>query len=176
MLYKESQKMELKSTLGEWKEIIVSLAAFANQEGGKVVIGVTDDGDVVKNILHKGSLEDLANKIKNNTDPQLFPSINLKTFGPADIIEVEIPESDFKPVFALDRAYIRVGKTNQKLSNHELRKLIQRYTLPEWDKQACSWNLEQDLDVEYIKEIAKADYKTKLVSKRDVLTFWQRMS
>ena len=42
MIYKESEKVELKSSFSEWKEIIISLAAFANKKGGTVVVGIDD--------------------------------------------------------------------------------------------------------------------------------------
>jgi predicted HTH transcriptional regulator len=33
------------------------------------------------------------------------------------VIEIEVSESASKPIFYLDKAYIRVRKSNQKLSN-----------------------------------------------------------
>ena len=42
-MYKESEKIELKSTFGEWKEIIISLTSFANKSGGTVIVGISDD-------------------------------------------------------------------------------------------------------------------------------------
>ncbi|MBU1349647.1 ATP-binding protein, partial [Patescibacteria group bacterium] len=46
MKFQESQNLELKSSLGEWKEIIKTLSAFANQKGGKIIIGVDEDGEL----------------------------------------------------------------------------------------------------------------------------------
>jgi predicted HTH transcriptional regulator len=44
MNFKESEKIELKKTFSEWKEAIIALCAFANKKGGKVIIGMSDDG------------------------------------------------------------------------------------------------------------------------------------
>jgi predicted HTH transcriptional regulator len=33
-MYQESEKLELKESLNEWREIIISLSAFANKNGG----------------------------------------------------------------------------------------------------------------------------------------------
>lgn len=131
----ESEKMEYKSSLGEWKETIITLVAFANKAGGRVVIGVDDRGNPLGLQVGRGSIEDLANKIKNHTDPALYPSINVRTFGPGEMIEIDVAESDVKPVFAFDRAYIRVGKTNQRLTNADVRALMVRYHLPDFDLQ-----------------------------------------
>ncbi len=110
MRYKESEKIELKSSFGEWKEIIKTLAGFANARGGSVVIGLDDNGQPLGMKIGKGAIEDFANKVKVNTDPVLYPSIDVKTFGLGEILEVLVASSDNKPVFAFERAYIRVGK------------------------------------------------------------------
>lgn len=131
--FNESEKIELKATFNEWREVIVSLVAFANRRGGKVIVGIKDNGDLANSTLGKNTIEDFVNKIKNHTDPALYPSVTEKTFGPGQIVEIVVTESDTKPVFAFNQAYIRVGKTNQKLSNTELRELIKRYTLTDFD-------------------------------------------
>jgi ATP-dependent DNA helicase RecG len=41
---KESRTIEFKSSFG--KEVIISLVAFANTRGGKVVLGIDDKGKV----------------------------------------------------------------------------------------------------------------------------------
>ena len=138
MLYKESEKLELKSSFSEWKEIIKTLAGFANKKGGMVVIGVDDNVQPLGMQIRKGTIEDLSNKIKANTDPVLYPSINVKTFGLGEIVEISVASSDNKPVFAFERAYTRVGKTTQKLSTTEVRTLIKKYTLPDIDEQKMS--------------------------------------
>jgi ATP-dependent DNA helicase RecG len=114
MDFKESEKLELKSSFSEWKEIVASLSAFANKKGGRVIIGLNDDGQPLGKEFGKGVIEDIANKIKQNTDPILYPSINVETFGPGEIVEISVKESDNKPVFAFERAYTRVGKNNAK--------------------------------------------------------------
>jgi len=43
-MYKESEKLELKASLGEWKEIIQLLAGCANAKGGSIVVGLDDNG------------------------------------------------------------------------------------------------------------------------------------
>lgn len=139
-MYKESETLELKASTGEWKEAIIALVAFANKRGGKVIIGVDDQGAPMGLTIGKGVLEDLVNKIKHHTDPVLYPSVNVKTFGLGEIIEIEIAENDNKPVFAFEKAYVRVGKANQKLSTAAVRDLIKRYTLPVRDNRSIPRN------------------------------------
>ncbi len=158
MQYKESEILELKSSFGEWKEIIISLVAFANKKGGKVIVGLNDIGQPANLVIGKNTIEDFVNKLKNSTDPILYPSINVKSFALGEIVEITIPESDLKPVFAFEKAFVRIGKTNSKLSANELRELIKRYTIPDFDGQIYKKEFnEKDFDIELINTV-KEDY------------------
>jgi len=68
----------------------------------------------------------------------LYPSINVKEFALGEYVEIDIPESDNKPLFAFDKAYIRTGKSNLKISNTHLRELIKRYQNPDFDRQTSN--------------------------------------
>ena len=169
MQYKESENLELKSSFSEWKEIIITLSAFANKNGGMVVVGLDDNGISVNLQIGKRTIEDFVNKIKNCVDPILYPSINVKTFGLGEIVEIKIPKSDNKPVFAFERAYVRVGKTNQKLSQTEIKALIKRYDLPDFDKRYFNKAVSAiELDKKLIKEVGRK-YHIKFKSSIDFL-------
>lgn len=162
MVLKESEKIELKETLGEWREIIITLGAMANKKGGKIVVGLKDNGEPLEIEFPTKSIDDIVNKIKQNTDPQLYPSVNPKTFGTGEILEIEVKESDFKPVFAFDKAYLRVGSTNQKMSGTEIRETIKRYDIPKFAEQKSGVALK---DVQLDKKITASlgkDYLTVL--------------
>jgi ATP-dependent DNA helicase RecG len=170
MRYKESEKLELKSSFSEWKEIVVALSAFANKKGGKVIIGLDDDGDSAGIQIGKGTIEDFVNKIKNHTDPVLYPSVNIKTFGLGEMVEVEVSESDNKPVFAFDRAYVRVGKTNQKMSQSAVKELIKRYALSDFDKMHLEKAIRDvELDDNLIQKMNKEYFGFKLKAPIDFL-------
>lgn len=170
MNYKESENQELKSSFSDWKAIIISLAAFANKKGGQVLVGLDDNGKSTNLQVGKSSIEDFVNKLRNHTDPVLYPSINVITFGLGEIVSIQIPESDQKPVFAFDRAYIRVGKTNIKLTASEVRKMIKAYTLPDYDEAVLDKNRENiELDTEMILTLNKEYFKFKGLSIDQIL-------
>ncbi|PXF57211.1 MAG: transcriptional regulator [Candidatus Methanogaster sp.] len=50
-------------------------------------------------------------------------SLQLEISESQKIITIEVAKSPIKPVFALDRAFKRVGKTNQRLTSSEIREL-----------------------------------------------------
>src|SRR3989339_479109 len=171
MNIRESEKLELKSSFAEWKEIIETLGAFANKNGGKIIIGLNDNGDLSGLVIGKGTLEDIINKIKNHSDPVLYPSVNLKTFGPGEIVEIEIKESDNKPVFVLGRGYIRIGKTNQKLSQAEIRDMIKKYSIPDFDQHSFKYPLKQlELDDKIIARMPAGYIKRIGLTKKNKIT------
>ncbi len=55
----------------------------------------------------------------------MYPEINLCQVADKDIIEVKIKENDEKQVFFKTHAFKRVGRTNQRISTGEIRKLAQ---------------------------------------------------
>ena len=69
----ESQSREDKQSLNEWRQVVESLAAFATSKGGVVRIGIGPKGEQFGIRIGKGTLEDLSNKIKQNTDPPQNP-------------------------------------------------------------------------------------------------------
>jgi ATP-dependent DNA helicase RecG len=75
----QSETLEFKRSFGA--ETIESLGAFANADGGTVLIGVEDDGSVSGITVGKKTIEDWANQIREATDPRLLPSITLETIG-----------------------------------------------------------------------------------------------
>jgi len=169
-MYRESETLEKKSSFAAWKEIIISLSAFANKKGGKVIVGLDDQGNPTGLSIGKDTLEEMANKIKMHTDPILYPSINVKTFGPGEIVELEIPESDNKPVFAFEKAYVRVGKANQKLSATEIRDLVKRYTLPDFDQRVLSQDFKTlDLDVNAIHRLNETVFHFGKIPERRII-------
>ena len=87
-MFKESETIELKESFSEWKEIIISLASFANRKGGKVIVGVNDLGEFTNMKVGRKSIEDFVNKVKQHTDPVLYPSINVKEFALGEYVKL----------------------------------------------------------------------------------------
>ena len=62
----ESQTIEFKTSFQ--KEVIETVVAFANARGGKILVGVTNTGEIVGLDLSKESLQSWINQIKQNND------------------------------------------------------------------------------------------------------------
>ncbi len=133
---RESEQVENRRSLGEWKEIVETVAAFATA-GGEIRVGVEAACRPIGVQLGRGTLEDLANKIKLNTEPPQFPSISADGPEDAAVISLEVQASPLKPVWAFGRPFRRVGPTNQRLSPDETRWLIESSAGRTWDSLPC---------------------------------------
>lgn len=71
----ESETIEFKKSLGETKEIIQTIVAFANRSGGEIWVGIAPDGRREGVQIGKNTIENLTNQIKSNTNPPLYPEI-----------------------------------------------------------------------------------------------------
>lgn len=147
----EGETVELKRSLGEWKEIVETCAAFATGKGGRVYIGVSDDGRMVGVQIGKGTLEDLANKIAQNTVPKLVPAITAQAHAGVTVLVVDVAESTTKPVTAFGRALRRSGRTNQVLSAAEIGELYLATRGVTWDQTVRPDATLDDLDSEKVQ-------------------------
>jgi len=82
----ESETVEFKESTGEWKEIIKTISAFANTKGGIIIVGINNKSKVSGIQIGKRTSEDLANKIKENTDPKIFPEISVENMSRKDVL------------------------------------------------------------------------------------------
>jgi len=147
----ESENLEFKSSLSELKKIIQTISAFANKSGGKIIIGISDNKKILGNQIGRATMEDLANRIKENTDPKQFPEIKIKKIDNKKIIVIGIEESESKPIFAFGRAHKRVGRTNQRISSEEIRKMSIKTEKIYWDEQICKGAKLNDIDEKKIR-------------------------
>jgi ATP-dependent DNA helicase RecG len=160
----ESQSLEFKESLKLKDEIGETVSAFSNSDGGIVVVGVSDSGGIPGVDIGKNTLEELANYIKRNTDPQIFPCIEVVEAGDKKVVLIDVAGSQEKPVFFKDKAYKRVGRTNQRVSASEIRKLAREEKRRlSWDEQICEDAGLEDVDEERVRLfLRRAKYERRL--------------
>ena len=159
----ESEILELKPSLSQTKNIIETVSAFSNTKGGSIIIGADDKGNIIGVDVGEKTIEKLANKIKQNTDTQIYPSISVEKIDGKNIIVVEVKESKSKPVFAFDRVYKRVGKSNHRISSDEIRKMALEGKKVYWDELICEDASLEDIDEQKVKRfLEKARFERRL--------------
>jgi ATP-dependent DNA helicase RecG len=112
MTNKESQTVEYKQT---WRnDCLKAVSAFANSDGGMLIIGLDDRGKPSGLKNAKKLLEDIPNTIRNKLG--IIPSVELDK---KDIIKVTVAPSSV-PISYNGKYYLRSGSTVQELQGKEL--------------------------------------------------------
>lgn len=166
----ETQNVELKLSLNEWREVVESVAAFATAGGGIVRIGVDPSGSVKGVQLGRRTIETLADQIKTNTDPPQFPSISWEGDDSAAVLMVTVEESPVKPVWAFGRPLKRVGRTNQRPSRTEAQRLQEITSGTTWDALPCPELRQTDLDRGAVEQFLRRADQPESPSIKSVLT------
>jgi ATP-dependent DNA helicase RecG len=166
----ETQSVEFKESLRLNDEIGETVSAFSNSDGGTVIVGVSDSGVVSGVDIGKNTLEELANYIKRNTDPRIFPSVAIQEMDVKKVVMIAVEESQEKPVFFKNHGYKRVGKTNQRISSSEMRKLAKESgERIYWDERVCEDASLEDIEEDKVKQfLRKAKYERRLEIDPDI--------
>lgn len=154
----ETQGVEFKSL---WQDDYLKvICAFANSSGGKLYIGIDDNGKIVGVKDAKKLLQDIPNKIRNKLFITAFVSLIEKE--EKDVIVIEIPSSTF-PVFYEGKIYIRSGSTTQELTGLELSSFLLEKSGKTWDTFPSDAT-ESDLHAETIEKfISLAEPRLSLI-------------
>jgi ATP-dependent DNA helicase RecG len=108
----EGYKIEFKEGIsGLEKELV----AFANASGGKVILGVTDDGRI-KGIKLTQKLKSQIQDIANNCRPRI--KISTEDFD--NVLIINVREGEDKPYECSSGFYKRIGPNSQKMTRNEI--------------------------------------------------------
>jgi len=161
----ESETLEFKKSLSEWKEIIETISAFSNTKGGTIVVGIDNKGKVHGVAMGKNTIEDLTNKILTNTEPKIYPAITLLSVENKNVIVIRVEKFPYDVVLAFGRPFKRVGRSTVKMSNDEYKKRILEIHKRElyFDGQTCNEADFSHIDPQKVKEfVRKARSRRKL--------------
>ncbi len=129
----EHQQQDFKYCINDSKKIAKSLVAFANTDGGRLLIGVKDNGKIVGiSTDEEFYMVEAAAKIYSDP-PIIFTTKQWQSEGKT-VLEILVDASDERPHFAKDEsgkwlAYIRVKDENV---------LAHKIQLDVWKKQKSS--------------------------------------
>ena len=112
------QRLELKESFGA--ETIETACAFANAEGGFIVIGVDNKGNPSRHQLRMEALRDCENRIATATEPSVAVDAEKVAFRGRDVVVLRVRENPLKPVAAKGRCFVRKGSVNHQMSPAEI--------------------------------------------------------
>lgn len=155
----ETETVELKKSLAELKQGLISLAAMLNKHGqAELWFGIAPNGKVVGLEINEKTLRDVSQAIAAHIEPAIYPHITQQRIDGKHCLHIKA-EGWQQPYLAYGRAYMRVADEDKKLSASELKNLILQSNQDalRWENEPSGLTLEQ-LNPEKISHfLARAD-------------------
>ena len=127
----ESQTLEFKTSFD--KTTVESLVAFANAQGGTILVGVSDAGLIHGVTLGKETLNEWLGQIKSATSPSLIPDLVVENVDGKTVVVIHVGEFPVKPVSTRGRYFKRVASSNHQLGLTEIADLYMQSLQLSWD-------------------------------------------
>lgn len=167
----ESKTLEFKQQLPKGQQIAKTLIAFANSSGGKLIVGVTDDRQLVGIQDDIFELQDkITSMIYELCAPQLAAQIYIENIDGVELLVVEVARGSLFPYYlkSVGReqgTYIRLGASNRVASPEHIQQLeLQRLNIS-FDALANYQYPLEKLNLTVLEEAFKAADKTLTLEK-----------
>ena len=148
----ESETLEFKRNTRTRREATQSMCAMLNHRGGRVLFGITPEGNVSGQQVSDQTIEEVSAEIQR-IEPPVFPAIERIPVGSnREVLVVSFNQGYMKPYTYKGAAYRRVGNTTLEMSRDaQDRVLIERvHSDQRWENQpATGWTVD-DLDLSEI--------------------------
>ncbi|MFA5000462.1 MAG: ATP-binding protein [Patescibacteria group bacterium] len=164
-LIQEGEGFNLEFKENYNSDIAKEICAMANANGGKILIGVTDDGKMKPVVLSnkmKSEIQDLVRKF----DPSF--SVGLSEFN--GIIIIDVPEGKKKPYSTGGKFYMRQGACSQQLSRDEIKSFFIKEGLVRFDEMSNSkFNFAEDFNEKAFQNFLKMSGINNDLSREEIL-------
>jgi ATP-dependent DNA helicase RecG len=149
----ESQGIELKARIENFREISKTACAMANAFGGKIIIGVSNEGRAIG--IPESELDSLQQRIEGaiqQVSPVPFHKILVEEKEGKKLVSTEIYQMGQGAFCTFGGiAYYRTGSRNTKLEGRTLQDFMVKRRILSFDELASGAKLE-DADPEKLKE------------------------
>jgi len=155
----EDSTHQFKQNIDNIKSLSAEMVAFSNSDGGKLIIGVSDYGDIIG--LSKEDIHRLNQMISNVSSEHVVPAINPSTENIVTdkgvIMIVNIPKGINKPYQDNDGIFwVKSGADKRKAtSREEIQRIFQDAGLLHADEAIVPDATIDDLDQAYFAEFYK---------------------
>ena len=145
----ESETVEFKTSFD--KDAIETLTAFANTKGGRVFIGVSDEGKIKGINLGKETVQSWINQVRQFTSQAIIPDIETVKINDKAIVILSVQEAPIKPVACKGRYYKRVKNANHQLSASEVATLHLSTFNTSWDFHIDEHHMKKDVSLKKVR-------------------------
>lgn len=164
MFFRESETIELKEVVVD--DIKKEIIAFANCDGGKLYIGVRDDGTVIGLDNADSVSLQISNMVRDAIKPDITMFLHYETIveNGKNIVAVDIQRGTDRPYYLAKKGmrpegvYVRQGYSSVPATDTAIRRMIKETDGDRFEAMRC---LNQDLTFEAAKkefELRKTDF------------------
>lgn len=164
MLFRESETVELKEVVVD--DIKKEIIAFANCDGGKLYIGVRDDGTVIGLDNADSVSLQISNMVRDAIKPDITMFLHYETIveNGKNIVAVDIQRGTDRPYYLAKKGmrpegvYVRQGYSSVPATDTAIRRMIKETDGDRFEAMRC---LNQDLTFEATKkefELRKTEF------------------
>ncbi len=153
----------------EFKEAVSTslgkeICAFANGQGGKIILGVENGGSIKGIDLSNKDISKILDIARN-----MNPSFPVTTDQIKNLAVIYVPEGKEKPYTINGHFYLRQGANLQKLNRDEIRTFFQKENQISFERQTSNFT-EKDFSNTVLKNFKRDANISKNLSKNHILT------
>lgn len=153
----ESKNLEFKESLPvKSSKYMKTIVAFANGQGGKLIIGVEDDTKKIVGIDKNEAfkiMDAIANAISDSCKPAIIPDIYMQTVNETTVIIVDIEAGRQRPYYLAAEGlqhgvYVRIAGTTRPADESMVKELLFEGNNRFFDKTVCLGLRVSEADIE----------------------------
>jgi len=124
----EGETIEFKENIPrEPTELAETVVAFSNTNGGAILLGINDNGEITGFRSPEIEKERVINILRTHCEPPITPIIEVKYIQGKSILLLQVKEGDKKPYTVGDKGvYIRCGATDRIATRYEIDEFYRR--------------------------------------------------
>ena len=159
----ESEVLEWKRSTAQLPRAAETLCAFLNGDGGTVLLGVNDDGEIIGQEVSDKTRLDIAAVIRAIEPAPIISSSEILVSGNRYMILLKASSCpNFKPYLYRGRAYQWLGPSTSVMGQEELARLVRERPENEtlWERRRAQGLRIEDLEAKEIVRVAKLGIET----------------
>jgi len=159
----EGYNLEFKESVSG--SLAREICAFANANGGKIVVGVSNDKKI-KGVSDVNTAKSKIQDYARNMDPSFSVTMHMLD----DVLVVNVPEGKKKPYSVNGKFYLRKGPNSQQLNREEIRGLFREEGFIRFDETPNKkFEFDNDFDRHKFKTFLDRAHISEVLDQKKIL-------
>lgn len=152
----EDSFTEFKEEMSHQDDLAAEIVAFANTEGGNLIIGVANDSEILGVIDLDKEMQRIDNICANNCEPTIDSTVEKVIIDDKKILVVRIPKGPQRP-YRTNKGvyYIRTSSGRRQPSREQLMRLFEASKTIYYDELPVPNASIEDINLKYFEEFLK---------------------